>query len=77
MELEDVIEVLEFGFECSASKRKAEIIERCLKRDSKVLRVVVAEKLDRQPEGSLEEVYVLIHVSIETFKYGRFRNEGS
>jgi len=42
MNLWDVKQVLAFGYDCSRSRRKENILERCVERDNKVLRVVVA-----------------------------------
>jgi type II secretory pathway component PulF len=37
------VEILEEGFDCARSKRKANVFERCITRGSKVLKVVVAD----------------------------------
>ena len=38
---EDVIEILEEGFDCSRSKRKKNKLERCSQRGNKIIKVVV------------------------------------
>jgi type II secretory pathway component PulF len=37
------VEILDEGFDCSRSKRKANVVERCITRGNKVLKVVVAD----------------------------------
>ena len=37
------VEILEDGFDCARSKRKANTFERCVTRGNKVLKVVVAD----------------------------------
>ncbi|MBI5036972.1 DUF4258 domain-containing protein [Candidatus Micrarchaeota archaeon] len=43
LDLTDVKEVLEDGFDCPKSKRKAGVLERCLRIGNKILRVVAAK----------------------------------
>ena len=68
LNLFDVLDVLENGYDCSRSKRKKGKIERCLQLNNKVTRVVVAEGQFVYPDGWIENVYWLIHVSVETYK---------
>lgn len=42
MDLSAVMDILENGYDCAASRRKANIIERCKMRKGKELRVVLA-----------------------------------
>ena len=41
--LEDVVEILETGFDCSRSKRAGNIIERCIQRGDRIFKVVVVD----------------------------------
>jgi hypothetical protein len=43
MDLDDVVEILETGFDCSASKRDRAILERCVQRKNRIIKVVVEE----------------------------------
>ncbi|MFA4820406.1 MAG: hypothetical protein WC613_05625 [Candidatus Aenigmatarchaeota archaeon] len=67
-DLADVLEVLESGYDCSASKRTENIIEKCLKRGEKEIKAVVAKTKVKYPDGYEEEVWRLVHVGIITFK---------
>lgn len=61
LDLSDVRLVLETGFDCSKSKRKEGVLERCLRKKGKVLRVVVS----RDHNVFLkEDVWVVVHVSL-------------
>jgi hypothetical protein len=71
--LEDILEVLDTGFDCAIGKRKDGVLERCLRRGDKVLRVVVAEGIAGYPSGEKEEIYYIIHVSEESWKKGRWQ----
>lgn len=64
LDLGEIRESLEFGFNCSRSRRKKGILERCLRRGSKVLRVVVARGFNEFLE---RECWVVIHVSIQSW----------
>ncbi|MEW6070423.1 MAG: hypothetical protein AB1485_07390 [Candidatus Thermoplasmatota archaeon] len=68
LDLFEILDVLENGYDCPKGKRRAGIIERCLRKGKKVLRVVIAEGKFLYPDGYVEDVYWLIHVSEETFK---------
>lgn len=67
-DLTDVLEVLENGYDCSASKRAGNIIEKCLRKDGKELKTVIAKTPVKYPDGYAEEVWSLIHFGIITFK---------
>ncbi len=67
-DLTDVLEVLESGYDCGASKRMENIIERCLKRGDKEMKAVVAKTEVKYPDGYKEEVWRLVHFGIVTFK---------
>jgi len=41
--LYDIVEILEEGFDCSRSKRKKNIVERCVQRGNTIIKVVVAD----------------------------------
>ena len=41
--LDDVIEILDEGFDCSRSKRSENTIERCIKKGNKIVKAVVVE----------------------------------
>lgn len=43
MDLDDVVEVLETGFDCSTSKRESGILERCIQKKDRIIKVVVEE----------------------------------
>lgn len=61
--LRDILGILEQGYDCAKSKRKKGIIERCLDRKRKTMRVVIA----RAYNYSLGyEAWVIIHVGVTT-----------
>ncbi|MDO9538362.1 MAG: hypothetical protein Q7J68_08620 [Thermoplasmata archaeon] len=68
LNLFDVADVLEKGCDCSRSRRKKEKLERCLQAGNKITRVVVADGQFAYSDGYVEDVYWLIHVSVETRK---------
>ena len=41
--LDDVVKILEEGFDCSRSKRKKNIYERCIQKGKIIIKVVVAD----------------------------------
>jgi len=41
MDLDDVKEVLNLGYDCSRSRRRKDVLERCLDRGDKTIKVVV------------------------------------
>lgn len=59
MDLDDVVEVLKEGYDCSRSKRRKGVLEKCINRRNKTVKVVVQRgfiELDGQ------ECWELIHV---------------
>ena len=72
-DLYDVLEILEEGYESSASKRKENIIERSLRRGNKEYKAVVAKTNVVYPDGFREEVWRLIHFGKITYKKLRRR----
>ena len=61
MDLYDVLEILEEGTDCSKLKRRSGIIERCIKKKNKILKVVVVEDEWR---WSGDKVWAIIHVGV-------------
>lgn len=59
MDLYDVVQILEEGYECSTSERKEEIVEKCLYIKNKTIKVVAAKSYEF---WSKREVYAIIHV---------------
>ena len=43
MDLDDVVEILETGFDCSTSKREKGILERCVQKKHRIIKVVVED----------------------------------
>ena len=72
LSIQDVAEVLTNGFDCAPSRRQKGRAERCLRRNGKMLRVVVQEGEFMYPDSEKEGVYWIIHVSQETYKKGRW-----
>lgn len=70
-DLYDVLEILEEGYESSASKRKENIIERSLRKGNKEYKAVVAKTEVVYPDGFREEVWRLIHFGKITYKKRR------
>lgn len=68
MDLADAVEVLNSGYECGPSKRKPNIIEKCMRRGGKEFKAVAAKVSVRYPDGYYEELWRLIHVGKTTFK---------
>jgi len=68
LSLYDAAQVLDCGWNCSTSRRAEGKVERCLSWGEKVLRAVAAEGWYFPPLGEREEVWWLIHVSIESPK---------
>lgn len=60
LDLDDVVEILEVGFDCSSSKRKETIIEKCLQKKDRIIKIVVLET---------NEYWLLRHVG--SFKLSR------
>lgn len=61
-DLWDVLIILEDGYECSRSKRKKNIIERCIRKGNVVFKAVVVD---------LDDYFLLIHFGKFTYKHGR------
>ena len=59
MDLYDVLEILQNGYDCPKSKRKEGIIEICLKKKKKIVKVVVVEDIWRWSD---EKVWTITHV---------------
>ena len=74
-DLYDVIEILEEGYDCSKSKRKKKITERCLRKGNKEYRAVLAETEVTYPDGYIENVLRLIHFGKSTYKKQRKRKK--
>ena len=60
LDLDEVIKILETGFDCSASKRNKAILEKCVQKKNRIIKVVVEEG---------EEYWGLRHVG--SFKLSR------
>jgi len=43
LDLDDVVLILDEGFDCSRSKRAKNIVEKCMKKGNKIIKIVVAE----------------------------------
>ena len=67
-DLTDVLEILENGYGCSASKRAKNIVEKCLRKDNKEIKVVVAKTHIVYPDNYKEDVWRLLHFGIIAFK---------
>lgn len=59
MSLAEVVEILENGFDCPRSKRAKGVIEKCVRKGKKTLKVVVAESYNYSL-GT--DCWLLIHV---------------
>lgn len=55
----DVLEILESGYNCSSSRRKANILERCLRKGEDIYKAVVAD---------CGKYWLLIHFGRFTYK---------
>jgi hypothetical protein len=67
MDLSDVADILENGYDCGTGKRKEEIVERCVRKENKVTKVVAARTTVRYPDGFQETVWRIIHVGSFTY----------
>lgn len=72
-DLYDALKILEEGFDCSASKRSQNIVERCLKRGSKQYKVVLAQTEVTYPDGYSEKVWRIIHFGKSSYRKERRR----
>lgn len=64
----DIVDILEKGYDCNASKRKSNIEEKCLKKGKKEIKAVVALTTITYPDKFTETVWRLIHFGITTYK---------
>ena len=74
-DLYDVLKILEEGYDCSASRRKQGITEKCLRKGNKEYKAVLAETEVRYPDGYMEKVLRLIHFGKITYKKERRREK--
>ena len=58
-DLWDVLEILEICYDCSRSKRKANILEKCIRKGDNVFKAVVVD---------LDNYFLLIHFGKFTYK---------
>jgi len=70
-DLNDVLEILEQGYYCNPSKRKYNIVEKCLRRGNKEYKAVVAQAEVTYPDNYIEKIWRLIHFGKITYKKGR------
>ncbi len=75
LDLDDVLKILEQGYDCGSGRRKEEIVERCLRKGRKVIKVVVAKTSVTYPDRFKEEVWRLIHVGILTYSKRHSRRD--
>ncbi len=61
MDLYDVLKILEKGFDCTESKRKSGVIERCVKKKNKIFKVVIVKDEWR---WSGEKIWTITHVGV-------------
>lgn len=61
MDLFDVCAILEDGYNCSSSKRKKNVVEKCLDRKRKTYKVVIAKSYNYSRQ---EDIWLLIHVGV-------------
>jgi hypothetical protein len=59
MDLDDVAEILNNGYDCSRSRRRAGVVEKCLERGNKTIKVVVQKGTISLDD---KECWELIHV---------------
>jgi hypothetical protein len=69
IDLNDVVEILENGYDCGTGKRKEGRGERCFRRGNKVFKAVVVQTSVMYPDSFQEDVWRLIHVG--KFTYSR------
>ena len=65
-----VLKILEYGYGCSASRRKENIIEKCIRKGNKEVKAVVARVETTHPGGKKEEIWILIHFGVNTYRKG-------
>lgn len=61
MLLSEIVKVLEEGYDCSRSKRKKDVLERCIKQGKKTRKAVVAKSYNYTLDS---ECWLLIHVGV-------------
>lgn len=61
MLLSEAVDVLRHGFDCQASKRKKGILEKCIRKNKKILKVVAVKSYNYSLD---EECWLLIHVGV-------------
>ena len=61
MDLYDVLDILENGYDCQRSRRKKGTIERCKRTGKKILKVVVVDSLQYFDNT---EVWLITHVGV-------------
>ncbi len=61
LDLYAVLDVLEHGYDCSKGRRSKGILERCLDKGKKTIRVVVAKSYNYSLDS---EVWVITHVGM-------------
>ena len=66
--LYDALEVLEQGYPCSASKRKKNIEEKCLRRGRKEIKVVVALITHTYEDRYVETFWRVIHFGVISYR---------
>jgi hypothetical protein len=71
MDLWDIVEILEKGFECGRGVRKKGIVERCIRKGRKIVKVVVEEGEELLDEKRVD-IWVLRHVGKFSEKEGRW-----
>ena len=62
IDLYDVVYILENGYDFPIGKRKVGVIEKCIRKGTKVIKVVVVESQFKWPDGFVEKCWKLIHV---------------
>jgi hypothetical protein len=68
-----VLEVLEDGYGCSASRRSPCIEEKCFRIGNKEYRAVAVKTEVFHPDNEIEPVWRIIHFSSNTFQKNRSR----
>ncbi len=76
LDLYDIVEVIEEGYDCGTGKRKRGIIERCVRKGNKVIKAVIAKTNVRYPDNFQEEIWRLIHVGEFTYSKKHKPKEG-
>jgi hypothetical protein len=69
MDLYDVAAILQDGYDCGTGRRQEGIIERCVRKEHKVTKVVAARTSVRYPDGFQETVWRIIHIG--SFSYAK------